>query len=404
LTAQPTPDTPPLADARASIFAHLRDSNSHLIAVTNRIRTLKEESRVISKQIQDNRYVGADKLRRLFAHQIASVNYSSGFHEAEVVRLKANIELLAQFHSYLEKVTTGKAFVNVPAFLATLTRQSQTEVETYKRRRHWLRSLAKKPVKVPQPDPKDTFDFFFHPAQKSGQIIQRISDNIGRVLYADLESIIDALFETCRDKEVLTKHVITDLIFDYGWGFRTYPFCPPFMSTPIPSVSLLIPKVFDPPFLDDEWSMQTFGELAKSVWPLKEAVDELFGIAVLTNPFEIADRFFEIIQTIGRCVQRILARKAKNKRFPEMDFDQIFVLMLVSILTSGLSELPLVMTYSFSFREFVKADAHKQYAMSHMEGLCAHLSRLDYTELRKKSNQLQECYSATVIDPLGILR
>jgi hypothetical protein len=151
--------------------------------------------------------------------------------------------------------------------------------------------------------------------------------------------------------------------------------------------------VFDPPFLDDEWAMLTFGELARSDWPLKAAVDELFGIAISANPFSIADQFFEVIQLIGKCVQRILARKARTTKFPEMDFDQIFVLALIAVLTSGVSDLPAIMRSSFSFREFVRADAQRQYAMSHMEGLCTHLERLDYGDLRRRSSQLQDQYS-----------
>jgi hypothetical protein len=60
-----------------------------------------------------------------------------------------------------------------------------------------------------------------------------------------------------------------------------------------------------------------------------------------------------------------------------MDFDQIFVLALIAVLASGVSDLPSMTRYSFSFREFVRADAQRQYAMSHMEGPCADLERLD---------------------------
>jgi hypothetical protein len=165
-----------------------------------------------------------------------------------------------------------------------------------------------------------------------------------------------------------------------------------------------VPKIFNPPFLTDEWAMTAFHELNGKQWPLKSATDRLFVLLILTNPFQIAREFYDVIQEIGRCVQRVLIHQNVDAKFVELDFDQVFTLILVCIFASGLTELTQVMTYSFGFREFVKSDPHLQYAMSHMEGVCAHLGRLDYTELRKKSAAIVAQYSATVADPLGIMR
>jgi hypothetical protein len=61
------------------------------------------------------------------------------------------------------------------------------------------------------------------------------------------------------------------------------------------------------------------------------------------------------------------------------------------------------MRYSFSFREFVGADAQRQSAISHMEGLCAHLERLEYGDLGRRSSELPEHYSVRLAEALGIL-
>jgi hypothetical protein len=152
---------------------------------------------------------------------------------------------------------------------------------------------------------------------------------------------------------------------------RPFPFLAPFDTREIPSLASIVPKVFNPPFLTDPWVMTTFDELSGKKWPLKPAVEALFPILILTNPFQI---------------------------------DQMFSLMLVCIFASGFSELTEAIRYSFGFREYVKGDAHKQYAMSHMEGLCSHLGQLNYSDLRSRSLQLQTEYSTHVEDPLRTLR
>jgi hypothetical protein len=88
--------------------------------------------------------------------------------------------------------------------------------------------------------------------------------------------------------------------------------------------------------LHDEWAMLSFGELARSDWPLKAAVDELFGISMSTNSLSIEDPVLEITRLIGKGV-RGFWRKERTTKFREMDFAQIFVLTLIAVLTSGLS-------------------------------------------------------------------
>jgi hypothetical protein len=119
---------------------------------------------------------------------------------------------------------------------------------------------------------------------------------------------------------------------------------------------------------------------------LKAAVDEVFAVPVSVIPFSIADQFFNPIQMIGNCVRQILARRMWTTKVPEMCFDQILVVTLFAVLASGLSDLPLIMAYSFRFSEVVRATAQRQCAMSHREGLCTDLERLDHGDVRREDD------------------
>jgi hypothetical protein len=154
--------------------------------------------------------------------------------------------------------------------------------------------------------------------------------------------------------------------------------------------------VFDPPFISGRFLLTPFGQLSGRNWPLKSAVDELFVIMTLTSPFKIAHQFYRVIQEIGRCVHRILIHKNEDTRFVEIDFDQIFILMMLCIFASGFKDILQPMAYACCFAEFARGDVEKQYGMSHMEGLCAHLASLNYVELARDSTHLLE----DVDDPL----
>jgi hypothetical protein len=188
-------------------------------------------------------------------------------------------------------------------------------------------------------------------------------------------------------------------LIDIGWSVKMFPYSPEFSFFQLPSVATLVPKVFNPPFISGSFLLMPFRQLSGRNWPLKPAVDELFVIMTMTNPFKIAHHFYLVIQEIGRCVHRILIHKNEDTRFVEIDFDQIFVLMMLCIFASGFKDILQPMAYACSFAEFVRGDPEKQYGMSHMEGLCAHLPGLNYAELARESARLLE----DVDDPLHAL-
>jgi hypothetical protein len=167
------------------------------------------------------------------------------------------------------------------------------------------------------------------------------------------------------------------MLFGIAWAVVPFP-CVEAQAAPrIPPVSGIVPKVFSPPWLDDEWALATFDQLGRRDWPLKTAVNLVWPMMIYTNPFEVARQFYRVIDEIGKCVQRIMIRRNEPTKFVEIDFDQIFALMIVCVLAAGIGAIVEVMAWSCAFREYAKEDPHVQYAMSHMEGLCSHLSRLE---------------------------
>ncbi|OHT10452.1 hypothetical protein TRFO_20263 [Tritrichomonas foetus] len=232
------------------------------------------------------------------------------------------------------------------------------------------------------PNPCDTVGFMLSQTNKSGRIIQRFRLQVDLFTFPDLDVIADALVEL---NPGMTKDEVLQVLFEEAWKIRKYPLITRVDSFMIPTISDLVPKVFNPPFLGDEWTMQTFQSLSQCEdWPLKQAVDSLFDVMFEINPFEIAKLFAKTIQLVADAVMVIVNKEASQV---EIDFDQLFNLLIVCIFTSGLSDINQQMSYAHQFSEFVD-DPNLQFAMTHMEGLCMYFPRINFRKIREDSDRL----------------
>jgi hypothetical protein len=382
----------PAADAHAILSERFQTVTLECTSLTHRIRATRDALRGLSRQITENTRLSADQMRCHLRFQIAAQTHRLDFFESEQSGIKENLLAIANFREFLEKHAAQNAIVDVHRFFGTL-RLVPSDATQFEREEARLKACVQRTLKIPKPNP-DPLAHFEDPESRTGQILTRLQNEITRVMYADLETVAEALLEGLRDKALFNAVTIVDYLFDFGWAVRPFPFCPTFSPFRIPKTADILPKIFAPDFLDEEWQFMPLGRLTSRDWPLRTAIDLLFPVVITTNPFAIADHFYAVIEEIGRCVQRLLIRSGKSTAFVEIDFDQMFVLMVICVLASGLSDILAPMRYSYSFAEFVRTDPCRQYAMSHMEGLCTHLAQLDYGALRKRSIALLETYAS----------
>jgi hypothetical protein len=388
-----------IEEAKEILFERMHTVNLESVGFFERINASKEDLRCVSRQIQEGRKIGADQMRNYLRFQIALHTHRLEFFEAEYTAMKDNVQRFAQFRDFLERNPAPGMGVDFRRFCGEL-KQVPSDTGRFDKEQARLKIQIQRMLKGPKPG-GNAYAAFVDAETRTGQILVRLKREVSRVMFPDLELVARALLEAARDKPLFTWETVMDELFDIGWSVRQFPFAPPMVPFRIPSTSDIIPKVFAPDFIAEEWQFMPLGKLAGRDWPLKSATEKLFPVMILTNPFAIADCFYGVIEDIGKCVQRIFIRAGKETSFVEIDFDQMFVLMILCLLTSGLYDILGPMQYAYAFAEFVKTDPCRQYAMSHMEGLCAHLAQLDYQDLRKRSLQLLETYvSERDTDPL----
>lgn len=235
--------------------------------------------------------------------------------------------------------------------------------------------------------------FLLSTIHKPGRIIERFRLQINEIEYSDIDVISDALYELTKD--YLTKFEIIDTLFGIAWTMNPtkYPIVPSRNDHMwIPYVYDLIPAALNPPFLEDKWKHMSFQELfATKDWPLKEAVESLLDLFLTSNPFKIASYFENTIQLIANAAAKMLHMEIQLENV-EIDFDQLFSLLIICVFASGLISITEPLWFSYQFNEWADEFPGIQFAMSHMEGLRSFFLDLNYMELREKSNRLKKEY------------
>lgn len=239
----------------------------------------------------------------------------------------------------------------------------------------------------------DKVGYLLDTNSKSGRIIQRFKLKSDEMQYDDIEVIADALYNLSSD--YLTRDEIIGILFDIMWTSnpRKYPICPRVNTFWVPYIMDLIPAAVNPPYLSEKWKRMTFLELSNiKDWPLREAVDSLFDLYLHSNPFEIGRCFSNTINLVAVAVQKMVKSEGGKPEDIEIDFDQLFNLLIVCIFSSGLPTITEPLSYASYFDQYACGNNEIHFAMSHMEGLCAHLPKINFKELREKSNKLKEQY------------
>lgn len=227
-----------------------------------------------------------------------------------------------------------------------------------------IAGLAKKIELMKPVEDKSWQRFFEDPNTKFGQIIKRFQEHLAEMDYNDVEIIIDAI--------ATKKHMISQIrtyLFDIAWTNLMFPFSDTQMLH-FPPIFHKTPKDFNAPFIPEPYLSTEIRLLNSTEWPFKMISEDMFLILIETDPFTIADFFWESIQRVGRVVKKL------NPNVEELDFDQLFSLLIVIISAFGVDEILESMSFSASFEDFENDSVHRKFAMQHMTGIVSYILSL----------------------------
>ena len=363
---------------------------------TERRCELMKQSRGVVDRLEELRRMGAVNQRKEAAKMMIYFRKKKRIEKLKSEMEKRNIERAMNFIDFLVGME-GKVrvlpIVDVVAFEQSFDQPSarikKLEEQCSRLEKNWKELVEEKP---------GTGDWFFnilHPLSKKGKIIKRFEERVDRLSYEDVYTIIQHLSD---DRSEVAK--VEQLLFDLAWQKKDYPFGL-VQETPLPSKGDLFPAVVGDTVVDRQYAFIPFSTLNGMDWPFKPAVDKIFEMMILTNPFDIARVFYDVIHQAAECMESVLVAGGMDPDDVEIDFDSLFPILMICVFVFGVDEWMKVALYTLSFNEQAANDPQLQFAMTYLEGLMTHIMALDTNKLREKAVQMQKQLSEEQKEPKG---
>ena len=343
----------------------------------------------IAQFIKQNAAINPDFLRMKLAKEIGIRNEIASFCIKESARLRQNIIEVESFITFIQN-SDKKNYYLTQDYLG-----SEVDVGTFTDKKAKI-LFHQQPVHFPIIDDScPEVDIFHKPHTTQSDILRRMVEKFDQLEADDAMFIIESLGKGLND-----NNSAEEVFFEEAWKVQSYPwsnvlFC-------MADVSKVVPKVFNPVYLPDQYSLLTFEELNMlSSWPLKKLVQKLDSIIFDINPYTICRKFWDVIDGINNVV-RSLAPFPKSEE--PLDFDQLFVYLIIIVFATLSPSVTYGLTYAASYSNSIENDTKMKYAMSHLEGLTTYLISLNYADLNRKSKELiQKQVREDDGDPLGFL-
>ncbi|EAY10110.1 hypothetical protein TVAG_274730 [Trichomonas vaginalis G3] len=319
----------------------------------NLIDQIKNESakvvNVTSLQINQNRIIAMLPILKL--------RYQIKQSQTEARVCQGNIRRIAQIQDFAD---IAKNLIIKFDFKGFRKNYIFTQPATNKYTR--IISALDKMISTSSPvEDKDWMRHFENPQSRYYQILTRFKQHLNEMDYSDVDVIIHAI---TNNKKFYPE--IRTFLFNTAWEQIMFPFS----DTPqlhFPNVFSRTPKSFNAPYISEPFASMELRVLNSTDWPFRIVSEDLFLILIETDPFNIADFFWESIERIGRIVKKM------DPSVTDLDFDQLFSLLLVITFSFGVDEILECFKFSASFEDFETESVHRKFAMQHMEGIVSYI-------------------------------
>jgi hypothetical protein len=395
-----------LRGTRRTLFlAHVDQTakilSRHADRLGKHVSDRSEHMRHVDRIINDLRQLfrrGLESQRTTAAIHVIYHRTHMRIHERHAQAIQRHIERVSAFHDFLQLLIQQEAddeitllpCLDVAAFDRTIA-HVDCNTDKLDRRLVYLRAHLKD--LVPQKPGSGDWEFnFLHAKSRTGRLIHRFEQRIHELSYDEVFTVIEHLNENGADGTGADHfREIEGLLFDLAWQRQDYPFG----VTQSGSRALIhfdsefFPAVLASTILDQEFAFTPFARLNCADWPFKSAVDMIFDMLILTNPFDIARVYWDVIQEVATSMHTILVSAGKNPDDITIDFDSLFPILIICLFAFGVDEWMRVAVYTISFNDQVGDDPHLQFAMTYLEGLVTQIIALDMGGLNRKAADMR---------------
>lgn len=290
------------------------------------------------------------------------------FDRSRVALIQAKVRAVADLQDFLGQQQNDTLF-DYQGFEKEYLLQESKQSAKWRGRAARLKLACSMETETPL-DKKTPEDILRSPDEKSGRILQRFEKVLEEIDYNDCEVIMKALAPEGENTDF-----VRGVMFAIAWGKLVFPFADVDVMT-FPNILNETPRFVNPPYLPESALDTPFNEINGTEWPLRERSLALFELMLETDPFVIADLYWDWVQGLANDIERLAIDSGCEADDVEIGFDCLFRYTLLCVFAFGVSEILEVMKFTSSFLEFVGADAHKQFAMTNCLAVVTYIARL----------------------------
>jgi hypothetical protein len=287
-------------------------------------------SQYISKTMQNLHRRGAEFQREAAALHITYHRKMCQICQTRITQIHQNLQRTIAFFHFLHDLV--ERFLIVPmvdtdAFERSLE-STDIALKKMEQMKVCLREISERSSGT------GDWDFnLLHPDSDSGKIIGKTMERVAEVTYDELIPIIDRLDATGTDFKR-----VEDVCFDVAWTKTPFPFGNRREShVKLSAFGELFPAALDIAVVGEEYGFVPFSRLNGMKWAFKSTVDMLFEMMILTNPFDIARVYWNVLQDTTSNLQKVAAEEGTEKTV-EIAMDELFPALLVCVFVFGVDE------------------------------------------------------------------
>ena len=274
------------------------------------------------------------------------------------------LEYIVEMQKYLQNppnYTNFHMVINLKGYLNAIPQRDE-ELSRVQKKINWLEKIVTTPSFSAPPD--DFEEQLIYPTSSTYPTFKMFEKRAKKITMSEVFRESKQLTDVPEELDTLLN-----IAFSFGWRKTEFPFIDK-RNVDISITYDMKVKIFDPPYLPDEFLDLTINELRNSDWPYSSVVDILDTLFFLINPIEGAKTFYKAMEETAKCVSNV----TRNNLL--VDFDTIFPLILLAVLASGLLSEPLILRYIASLSTIQYYDSHVNFAASYVEAILQHLSKL----------------------------
>lgn len=346
--------------ALGSLERMIRIPTEKIVEVSMRVSTLIQDTSNLEEQRKTYIGRGLNENREKFflIHHLNELRIRESTLKTR--DYEENLKYLVAMQNYLQDPPNFTSFhisINLNGYIASIPHHKDKLIRVQNK----IQRLQKviKPISY-TPIPDEFEEQLIYPTSSTFSIFDDIRKNAANLTIEEVHGQMKDMTDDWEELSLLMDHAFT-----FAWQNKQFPFLN--NEDDVPTLLDKTVRSFDPPYVPEKYLDLTVNELRYSGWPYQPVVEILDDIFYEINPIKSARTMYEAMEQTARCVA------IQSQESVDVDFDTLFPLIMLSVLSSGLLSDSRTLRYVAMVSTIGLSDTYVNLGASYAEAILAHI-------------------------------